>query len=82
MVHAPGLLLAECDALAQRRLQAVEAGFERAWQDGRVSLHTDVGAGPALDGAHGAGAGAAAAAAAQPAATAPPPTAAPTAGAH
>lgn len=82
MVHAPGLLLAEGDALAQRRLQAVEAGFERAWQDGRVSLHSDVGAGPALDGAHGAGAGAAAAAAAQPAATAPPPTAAPTAGAH
>ena len=80
MVHAPGLLLAEGDALAQRRLQAVEAGFERAWQDGRVSLHSDVGAGPALDGAHGAGA--AAAAAAQPAATAPPPTAAPTAGAH
>lgn len=80
MVHAPGLLLAECDALAQRRLQAVEADFERAWQDGRVSLHTDVGPGPALDGAHGAGAGAGAAA--QPPATAPPPTAPHTAGAH
>lgn len=43
-----------CTATNADALQAVEADFERAWQDGRVSLHTEVGPGPALDGAAGA----------------------------
>ncbi len=40
-----------CTATTAEALQAVEADFERAWQDGRVSLHTEVGPGPPLDGA-------------------------------
>ena len=42
-----------CAAADAAALRAVEADFERAWQDGRVQLHTDVGPGPALDGATG-----------------------------
>jgi predicted signal transduction protein with EAL and GGDEF domain len=39
-----------CSAVDAAALRAVEADFERAWQDGRVSLHTEAGPGPALDG--------------------------------
>jgi diguanylate cyclase (GGDEF)-like protein len=50
--RATGIL--GCTAGDAQALQAVEADFERAWLDGRVSLHTEVGPGPALDGAGGA----------------------------
>lgn len=53
--RATGIL--GCSARDTEALQAVEADFERAWVDGRISLHTVAGPGPALDGADGADAG-------------------------
>jgi diguanylate cyclase (GGDEF)-like protein len=71
-----------CTATDAEALQAVEADFERAWQDGRVSLHTEAGPGSALDGAAGARDDTVAPAAARPAEAAPSPAAPHEAGAH
>lgn len=38
-----------CDASNASTLREVEADFERAWQDGRLHLRTDLGPGPVLD---------------------------------
>ncbi len=38
-----------CDASNPAALRDVEADFERAWQDGRLRLRTDLGPGPVLD---------------------------------
>ncbi len=38
-----------CDAASATTLREVEADFERAWQDGRLQLRTDLGPGPVLD---------------------------------
>jgi len=38
-----------CDAASAATLREVEADFERAWQDGRLRLRTDLGPGPVLD---------------------------------
>ena len=38
-----------CDAANPATLRDVEADFERAWQDGRLRLRTDLGPGPVLD---------------------------------
>jgi len=41
--------IVDCDASNPATLRDVEADFERAWQDGRLRLRTDLGPGPVLD---------------------------------
>ena len=71
-----------CTATDAETLQAVEADFERAWRDGRVSLHTVAGPGPALDGAAGIGNDTVAPTAGRPPEAATSPAAPHEAGAH
>jgi len=40
-----------CTATDAAALQAIELDFERAWEDGRVNLHFELGPGPTLDAA-------------------------------